>query len=126
MNSVPWLILHPKAKRRIWKWVAEQKPLPSFQELTNSLSTRQDAQATVALCCHPLTLTHNRFPEPLPEWGGEMTCFGWNSMAKNLATCHSFWGRAINLTIVLVFCPCADCLGWEESGPNRRKWGFCK
>lgn len=53
-----------------------------------------------------------------------VTCFGWNSMANNLATCHTCAGRAINLTIVLVFCSCTDRLGWEEPGPGRRKWGL--
>lgn len=37
-------------------------------------------------------------------------------MAKHLATCHTFVGRAINLTIALVFCPHTGCLGWEELG----------
>lgn len=124
-NYIRWLILYPNAKGRIWNWVAGRKLFPLSKNWLILISTRQDAQATFTLCCHPLTLTHSRFPEP-PQEKKKVTCFGWNSMAKNFVTCHSFGGRAVNLTIVLVFCSRTDCLGWEEPGPSRRKWGFCK
>ena len=49
------------------------------------ISTRQDAQATVTLCCHPLILTHSRSPEPLP---GENKCDMFWLELNGQESCH--------------------------------------
>lgn len=89
--------------------------LPSFQELTNS----HQSQARCSSSSYsPQPPPHSDSQQCLSPEEKTVTCFGWKSMAKNLATCHIFLGRAINSTIALVFCPHADCLGGKNLAPE--------
>lgn len=54
----------------------------------------------------------------------KVTCFGWNSMTKHLATCHTFGGRAIHLTIFLVFLFLHRLSGLGRTWPQQKEVGL--